>query len=532
MHKKQVYNPFLPLNEYIPDCEPHVFGDRVYVYGSHDKEGGHTFCMEDYTVYSAPIDDLTDWRCEGVSYRAKQDPLFDKTGYMYAPDVVKGNDGRYYLYYCMSGEYGFGGYCQPMSVAVSDRPQGPFEYLGVVRNKDGSPMMKYICFDPAVLNDDGVIRLYYGTRYGFEEEEDFLQNEEHIQQEVRMFGRSREEIVGRAASGDSVMGTIMTVLDDDMLTVKEEPKHIIPYEVKGTGFEEHPFFEAASMRKVNGKYYFIYSSWLNHELCYAVSDKPDEGFRFGGTIVSNGDIGYKGRKAEDKLNMTGTTHGSMENINGQWYIFYHRLTHKSDYSRQTCAEKITIKPDGSISQVEMTSCGLNGRPLDAEGSYPAVIACNITNGNMPHGSNSIYKISFPNVTHKGSERFIGEICSGTLIGYKNFEFRNVTKIGAVIRTDNAMTHVVCDVPLREDCRSDNAVDIKHKKGTYDGKPVIEIRLEPDGRPVGCIPVEYDETDKWQTVFGDVEVPDGVYPLYLVYRAPDDKMIQMRELAFN
>ncbi len=50
MNKKQVYNPYLPLNEYIPDGEPHVFGDRVYIYGSHDKEDGETFCMLDYVT--------------------------------------------------------------------------------------------------------------------------------------------------------------------------------------------------------------------------------------------------------------------------------------------------------------------------------------------------------------------------------------------------------------------------------------------------------------------------------------------------
>ena len=108
--KRQVYNPFLPLWEYIPDGEPHVFGDRVYLYGSHDKEGGETFCMLDYTVWSAPVNDLTDWRCEGVSYRASQDPDYPNRKFMYAPDVVQGNDGRYYLYYCMSGDFGVGGY--------------------------------------------------------------------------------------------------------------------------------------------------------------------------------------------------------------------------------------------------------------------------------------------------------------------------------------------------------------------------------------------------------------------------------------
>lgn len=106
----QVYNPFLPLEEYIPDGEPHVFGDRVYLFGSHDKEGGETFCMLDYTVYSASVSDLTRWRKEGVIYHASQDPDYGNRHYMYAPDVVQGNDGRFYLYYCMSGDYGQGGY--------------------------------------------------------------------------------------------------------------------------------------------------------------------------------------------------------------------------------------------------------------------------------------------------------------------------------------------------------------------------------------------------------------------------------------
>ena len=221
-----------------------------------------------------------------------------------------------------------------------------------------------------------------------------------------MFGRTKEEILSYP---DSIMGPSMVVLEDDMLTVKEEAKHIIPYRVKGTSFERHPFFEGSSMRKVGDKYYFIYSSWQNHELCYATSDYPDKDFIFGGTIVSNGDIGYNGRTESEKLNMTGTTHGSIIEINNQWYVFYHRLTHKSDYSRQACAEKIYIDSDGNIAQVEVTSCGLNDEPLKAEGEYPSIIACNITNGHMPHGSNSIYTFPFPNVTNIGDERFIAEV---------------------------------------------------------------------------------------------------------------------------
>lgn len=525
--KQQVYNPFLPLHEYIPDGEPHVFGDRVYHFGSHDKEGGHTFCMLDYVTYSAPVDDLTDWRYEGVIYRASQDPAYPKRSYMYAPDVVQGNDGRYYLYYCMGGEYGQGGYQGPVSVAVSDSPAGPYAYLGHVSNPDGTPMMKYICFDPAVINDDGVIRLYYGTQYAYEEEPDFLENG-RLQEEIEMFGRSREEILGYP---DSIMGPCTVTLGADMLTIVDEPRHIIPYRVKGTSFERHPFFEGASMRKVGGKYYFIYSSWQNHELCYAVSDYPDHGFIFGGTIVSNGDIGYQGRPESERLNMTGTTHGSIVCINGQWYVFYHRLTHKSDYSRQACAEKIRIAEDGSIAQVEVTSCGLNPGPLKARGSYPAVIACNLTNGNMPHGSNSIYSASFPNVTNLGEDRFIGEIGDGTLIGYKYFACQQVRQISVIMRVENDRNRVVYAGPLRMDERSlaeENAIHEKTQHASDESaEPWLEIRLSEQGPELARIALG-DNAD-WTEYTVSVEIPDGVHPIYFVYHGY--KKYQMKELRF-
>lgn len=538
MKKNQIYNPFLPLYEYIPDGEPHVFGDRVYHYGSHDKEGGDTFCMLDYVCYSAPVDDLTDWRYEGVIYQAKQDPRYPAPQYMYAPDVVQGNDGRFYLYYCMGGDYGQGGYQGPVSVAVCDTPAGKYEYLGVVKNPDGSPMLKYICFDPAVLNDDGTIRLYYGTQYDYEERNDFLTNDFYLQDEIEMFGRSREEIFSYP---DSIMGPVMAVLSDDMLTVKEEAKHIIPYRVKGTSFEAHPFFEGSSMRKVGKKYYFIYSSWQNHELCYATSDQPDRDFVFGGTIVSNGDIGYRGRDAQHKLNMTGTTHGSIIEINGQWYVFYHRLTHKSDYSRQACAEKIRILEDGSIPQAEMTSCGLNDGPLSAEGTYPAVIACNLTNGHMPHGSNSVFQISFPNVTHKGQERFIAEIEDHTLIGYKYFECRSVKQFGITYRMETEKNRVIFDGRYRTDVRSqddenfantyaekDTLTDIVKPRQSTENTPQFGICIDTAENEIGTLLLD-EKAEDWKKVTVQIEIPDGVHALYLVYKG--QAKVQLIEIHF-
>ena len=142
-----------------------------------------------------------------------------------------------------------------------------------------------------------------------------------------------------------------------------------------------------------------------------------------------------GRKQQDALNLSGTNHGSIEKINGQWYVFYHRLTHGSDYSRQACAEKITILPDGTIPQEEVTTQGLNGKPLAAEGVYPAAIACNITNGHMPNIQFEQVKMnhSLPRVTHEGEQHYITGIVNGTMIGYKYFHFNSETRMVLVLR---------------------------------------------------------------------------------------------------
>lgn len=288
-------------------------------------------------------------------------PTTNKMAYIYAPDVVQGNDGRYYLYYCLAGESGNGGYHNPISVAVCDTPDGKYEYLGVVRTADGKPLMKYVCFDPAVINDNGTIRLYYGTWYPFDEHRNFLTNNVFNRVESEMFGRTKEEVVKSMKENDGIMGAIHVTLADDMITATSEPMRILPARVKGTEFEQHPFFEGSSIRKVGDTYYFVYSSTKNHELCYATSKYPDKEFHFGGTIVSNGDIGFLGRTDKDRLNNTGTNHGGIEYINGKWYIFYHRLTHQSDSLCGDEIGKIQIQPSANWSSRNGSCQELNGK---------------------------------------------------------------------------------------------------------------------------------------------------------------------------
>lgn len=487
--KKQAFNPYLPSYEYVPDGEPHVFGDRVYIYGSHDRFNGEAYCMNDYICYSAPVDDLANWRYEGVIYKKIQDPyndgshpggkhdrgVIDGVHCMYAPDVCKGTDGKYYLYYCLDN-------IPQIAVAVCDTPCGKFEFLSYVKDENGNIIGRRdgdrYPFDPGVLvDDDGKVYLYFGNSAMLAKPEFFVK---------------------RAWPNNHSM---VMELESDMFTVKTGPKDLIPSitEAVGTDFEGHALFEASSIRKVGNTYYFVYSDVNCHNLCYATSDKPMEGFKYGGVLVSNGDIGLDGRTASSSpyvgrrdMNPTtaiGNNHGGMAEINGQWYIFYHRQTNCHDHSRQTCAEKIYIEKDGSIKQVEITSCGLNDGALRGEGKYPSYIACALWNKDRHNGfSNRAFKNKFPYITQDGVDReegddqYVANLRNGFYVGYKYFDFDGLKQISVSVRGK--------------------------------GKGVVEVYTSPDKAPVCKIAVE--GKDSWTRFVGNSESIDGTKPLYFRY----------------
>lgn len=405
-NRKQIYNPYLPLNEYIPDGEPHVFGNRLYIFGSHDKENGSRFCELDYVCYSAPADDLTDWRCEGTIYKKTQDPANqDGTLCLYAPDVCQGPDGRFYLFYCLE-------FVDSISVAVCDTPAGKYEYYGKIHYPDGKTLAENLPYDPAVICTDGHVYLYYG------------------------FAPTTLQIP-RYMNVDKPGGSVVE-LEHDMLTVKSGPHIVLPSALygKGTSFEGHEYFEAPSIRKINDLFYLVYSSVHAHELCYAVSPSPMSGFEFGGVLVSNGDIGYHGRASRDRLMAIGNNHGGLVQVNGSWYIFYHRHTHDNAYNRQGCAEPVIIEDNGHIPQVTITTSGLNARPLSGKGTYPASICCNLSNGQMPmmpSKGRGNHAEDFPTISSRNGEQYLSGIRFGTFIGYKYLCLDETEKLSLLYR---------------------------------------------------------------------------------------------------
>ena len=272
-----------------------------------------------------------------------------------------------------------------------------------------------------------------------------------------------------------------------MLTIKKAPTIIVPgncYSV-GTGFENHAFFEAPSIRKHDDIYYFIYSSEVMHELCYANSKSPAGPFTYGGVLVSNCDLHIDTYKKADFPTCPGANnHGSIVQIGEDWYIFYHRHTNGNWFSRQGCAEKINFEADGSIPQVEITSCGLNGGPLSDIGEYPSYIACNIFSDKT-----GIYveqdnpRIVQESGTSDHEDSYIRDISDSTVIGFKYFDLKDVTGIRLKVRG--------------------------YAGGTF------EVLNKLDGPVLGTVDIEF--TNIWTAYEGKINVENGKSALYLRFK---------------
>lgn len=461
--KRQAVNPYLPGWEYIPDGEPRLFDGRLYVFGSHDEARGESYCTGDYVCWSAPEEDLASWSFEGVIYRKTDDPDYPEgKELLFAPDVVRGSDGRYYLYY-------FSTKMEKIGVAVCDTPAGHYRFYGNVHFPDGRVLSQGMGygqpFDPAVLAEKEGVWLYYGIA---------LQNR-------------REGIPEEAYEGGFVAG-----LEQDMLTIRQEPVRTIPGKQKaaGTGYEDHAFLEASSIRRYGDLYYLIYSSEQGHELCCAVSRYPDRNFEYQGVIISNGDVGLSSPLEKDAVYYLGNNHGGLVEVGNQLYIFYHRHTHGIQYSRQGCAEPVKIGADGRSSQVEITSCGLNGGPLRARGEYSAHIACYLRSaaGILHYSSHVHWNEEHPYIAQENEggaatlqNQYIYNLRDGAACGFKYFLFDGTEK----------------EIRLRV-------------RGDFTGQ-IDVIPDEPNGKVSASLNVE--KSEKWSWTGTEIAISRGVHALY-------------------
>jgi len=355
-------NPYMPLWEHIPDGEPYVFEDpdqpgkyRVYVYGSHD-DLVTAYCGRDQVVWSASVDSLNNWRYDGtilVVDKNRDGEPFDSAGtadVLFAPDVtlVTDSTGRK-TYYLFPNDQAGG---RNGLIAKSDRPDGPFEVCNW-SNDNPNSVDGILQFDPAVfVDDDGRVYGYWGFERSYAAEFD-----------------------------PATMATVKpgTQIVEDMISGRNQPGRF-------------KFFEASSIRKIKDKYVFIYSRFTedgefglptsNYTLAYCYSDAPLGPWTYGGTIIDG-----RAREKDEQGNVIasatpdGNTHGSICEIGGQWWVFYHRQTGTDEYARQAMVAPIDVKveegPGGKveISEGEYNSQGFATEGLDPFERHSAGIAC-------------------------------------------------------------------------------------------------------------------------------------------------------------
>lgn len=510
-------NPYLPMWEYIPDGEPYVFEDpdkpgeyRVYIYGSHDSLLEY-YCGLEQVVWSAPVNDLSNWRYDGVIFKSiyGNDGRFlnhdGKGDVLYAPDVTMkvGKYGKkeYYLY---PNNQAWG---REGMVAKSDRPDGPFTVCNWSA-ADSTKTDGILRFDPAVfVDDDGRVYGYWGFERSYAAEFD-----------------------------PNTMATVKpgTPVIEDMVN----------------GFKQDGafrFFEASSMRKIQDKYVFIYSRFTedgefglptsNYTLAYAYGDSPLGPWTYGGTIIDG-----RARDVDDNgktictANPYGNTHGSLCEINGQWWVFYHRQTGTCEYSRQAMVAPVTVKVEKgkggkvTISEGEYNSEGFMTEGLNPLNKSAAGWACYLIS---PKGVGQ----EFPNFFHTGSyvkstrmnaDSFEGPFnqklpycpvvnnTAGSIVGYKYFNFSHTTK-------DNVLDFVMHMKPEGVDGTISVFIDApKESKG---GKVIGEIKLSKDAA---------QDISEYSVEVSALKGVKGKHPLFFVFnsKTEDKSLCEIYDFQFR
>ena len=301
-------NPVI-RNQFTADPTARVFGDRIYLFPSHDiptpdlgagidstKAGSGLrkdwFCMADYHVFSS--DNLTEWQDHGVILSQEQVPWGNPMGYsMWAPDCVEKN-GTYYFFFPNAPREGRG---FNIGVATAQKPEGPY-------TPEATPIKGVMGIDPCCLiDDDGQAYLYW-----------------------------------------SGMGIRAAKLKENMKELAGEPRQM---EGLPEGFKEGPF-----AFKQGGHYYLTFP-WVRKEkgtetLAYAMSDSPMGPWQFKGIIMA------------EHANGCWTNHHSIVNYKGEWYLFYHHNDYSPamDKRRSACIDRLSFLPDGTIREVKPTLRGV------------------------------------------------------------------------------------------------------------------------------------------------------------------------------
>lgn len=320
--------PNEPLVKHIYTADPsaHVFEGKLYIYPSHDldhenvsNDNGDQYDMEDYHVLSL---DSLDAPCvdHGEALHLRDIPWAKQQ--LWAPDAAYRNN-TYYLFFPARDKEGI----FRLGVATSPSPSGPF-----------TPEPNYIpgsfSIDPAVfIDEDDQAYIYFGGLWGG-------------QLEKWQTGTFVEDAEGPEPSAPAI-GPRVAKLSEDMLSFQHDALEISILDENGqpltAGDEERRYFEGPWMHKYNGTYYLSYSTGSTHQIVYATSDNPLGPFTYRGVILTPV-LGW-------------TTHHSIVEFQGKWYLFYHdsSLSGGANNKRSVKFTELHYNEDGTIQMIPYPS---------------------------------------------------------------------------------------------------------------------------------------------------------------------------------
>lgn len=537
-------NPYLPLWEHLPDGEPRVFEDpdnpgklRAYIIGSHDLTYT-AYCGNDVRMWSAPVEDLSQWRDEGPIFSHFVNGKWDT---MYAPDLVEVKDKEtgkktYWLY---PHSRGWG---RVAMVCKSDRPNGPFTPVNL--NEDGTKCVdgSLIDFDPSVFVEnitdkkdpdyDKGFRAY--VFYGFRHSTAFELDQNNMYA-VRPGTKIHDYFIPASERYGEV----------------RDPKGTeYPALYKGQNPGDFNFFEASSIRQVGNKYVMVFSGYsgpdyglgsTNSALRYAFGDSPLGPWRSGGVLVdSRGVVPNKDGSHLEGRNFAHNTHGSLQEINGQWYVFYHRPPRGFGNARQAMVAPVKIEWDkksvtdgGKVRIVaydpyaknnewiasaadgkevytgaEVTSEGFQIFGLNPYKYYSAGIACYLTGNNWMQD----------NFDNWNNSMDLAGITNGGIVGFKYFGFGGLAKntkgvkaFAGTAKGDETTLNLNLTPSGRGAFKIHVMLDGPYANKTWNGKEIGVLEVSADAKK---------EAATYKIALPAVEGLKGKHAIYLVAEGPE------------
>ena len=548
-------NPYLPLWEHLPDGEPRVFEDpdnpgkmRAYIIGSHDVKFTE-YCGNDIRIWSAPVEDLTNWRDEGPVFSHYVNGKWDT---MFAPDLVEVKDkttGKktYWLYPHSRG------WRRVAMVCKGDRPDGPFTPVNL--NADGTACVdgSLIDFDPSVFvenitnkKDPDYARgfrayVFYGFRHSTAYE---------LDQDNMYAVRPGTQIHDYFIPASERYGVI-----------RDPEGTQYPALYKGQNPGDFNFFEASSIRQVGNKYVMVFSGYsgpeygqgsTNSALRYAFGDSPLGPWRSGGVLVdSRGIVPNEDGTHLVGMNAAHNTHGSIQEINGQWYVFYHRPPRGFGFARQAMVAPIKIewdkKPVAKGGQVsitaydpytknnewtakasdgmqytgaEVTSEGFNIFGLPPYAYYSAGIACYMSDQKWMQDNFDVWNNSMD----------LAGVKNGGVVGFKYFGFgglaqhtKGIKPFEGTKQGDNTKLCINMTPNGKKAFRVRVMLDGPYANSTWNGKEIAVVDVPANAAK---------EAKTYEVAVPAVEGLTGKHAIYLVVEgAGNEPLVDFHGIGF-